>query len=118
MSKTNMTNEERIEFYSTKILEIKAKKEELEEAEKNFRASLTLLVDEGDNYVGEFKINRRVNRRFDAALAKKNLTPEELEQISVSKPDSARAKALLEEDRLALCQKTFGDVVQVGLRTD
>lgn len=118
MSIETMTREERIEFYSTKILDIRARKEELEEAEKNHRAALAELVEDGDNFVGEFKINRRTNRRFDAKLAKKNLSEKELKKISVSKPDPTLAKAVLDEDRLALCQKTFGVVVQVGLRND
>lgn len=118
MSTETKTREERIEFYATKILDIKAKKEELEEAEKNFRSALSELVEDGDNFHGEFKINRRTNRRFDAALATKNLTEKELKKITVKKPDSALAKAVLDEDRLALCQKTFGVVVQVGMRND
>ena len=113
-----MTNEERIEFYAQKIIEIKARKEELEEAEKNYRAALADLVDDGDNFLGEFKINRRENKRFDASLAKKNLPSDLLEKISTSKPDSALAKKLLDEDQMALCQKNFGAVVTVGLRND
>lgn len=113
-----MTNEERIEFYAQKILDIKARKEELEEAEKNHRAALADLLPTGETVLGEYKLNRRENKRFDAATAKKNLTPEQLEEISVLKPDAARAKALLEDEDLALCQKNFGSVVTVGLRND
>ena len=113
-----MTNEERIESLAQKILAIKARKEELEEAERGHRAALAELVDEGDNFVGEYKINRRTNKRFDAGLATKKLSKKELDKISVKKPDSTLAKSFLPSDRLALCQKTFGTVVQVGLRND
>lgn len=112
------TNEERIEFYAQKIIELKAKKQELEEAEKNYRAKLSELIEDGTTLHGEYKLNRRENRRFDAALAKKNLEPELLEKISVSKPDSTLAKAHLSEDDLTKCQKVFGVVVTVDLRDD
>ena len=113
-----MTNDERVQKYAAKLLEIKAQKQELEEAEKNYRDKIGELVSDGDNFIGEFKINRRQNKRFDASLAQKNLTSEELATISVLKPDSGLAKKFLDEDRLALAQKTFGNVVTVGLRED
>lgn len=112
------TKEERIEFYARKIIELKAQKEQLEEAEKNYRSALAELVDIGDTLQGEYKINRRENKRFDAALAAKSLDSETLEKISVTKADATKAKALLSEEELALCQKNFGAVVQVGLRND
>ena len=112
------TREERIEFYSSKIIEIRAQKEDLEEAEKRYRAALSDIVDLGDNYVGDFKVNLRENRRFDAALAKKNLSAEDLSSISVLKPDSTLAKKFLSEEDLAKCQKNFGKVVTIGLRED
>ena len=111
-------NLDRAEKIAAKIIETVAKKEELAEYEKNLRAKLAELVDNGDTLVGEFKINRRENVRFDAATAKKNLTPEELKSISVLKPEAARANALLDEDRLELCRRSYGAVVQVGLRND
>ena len=113
-----MTNEERIEKLAATILNNKAQIEELEEANRNMRATMAELCDEGDNYVGEFKINVRENRRFDAAVASKNLTVDELALISVPKPDSTLAKKLLPADRLAAAQKNFGNVVTVGLRND
>lgn len=113
-----MSENETIENTARKIVEAVAKQAELKEYETNLRAKLAELVPNGDSYVGDFKINRRENVRFDAATAKKNLTADELKEISVSKPDAARAKALLDEDRLALCRKTFDPVVQVGLRND
>ncbi len=115
---SELTNEERIEKYAKKILEYKAQKEEIEEAEKNLRAKIAELTTNGDTFVGDLKINRRDNKRFDATLAKKNLTPEEFEKISISKPDSTLAKKLLDEDRYALTQKDFGAVITVGVRND
>lgn len=112
------TVEEQIKKISARILEIKSQKEELEEAEKNLRSTLSELVDNGQTLVGDFKINRRNNVRFDDALARKNLTPHEYEQIAVLKADSKRAAALLEADRLQLCQKDYGAVVSVSLRND
>ena len=111
-------NLDRAEKVAKKIIETVAKKAELDEYEKNLRATLAELVDNGDTFVGEFKINRRENVRFDAATAKKNLSEKDLKKISVLKPDAAKAKALLDEEQLALCKKTFDPVVQVGLRND
>lgn len=109
---------DRAEKIAAKIIKAVADKEEIAEYEKNLRAKLAELVDNGSTFAGEFKISRRENVRFDAASAKKNLTAEELERISVMKPEAARAKALLEENRLALCQKTYDPVVQVEVRND
>lgn len=113
-----MTNETRVEKLARQIIETVAKKEELAEYEKNLRSALADEVENGTTPVGDYKITRRDNVRFDAATAKKNLSEDELKQISVSKPDAARAKALLDEDRLTLCQKNYGAIVQVGLRDD
>lgn len=110
--------QELVEKLSKKIIEVVAQKAELAEYETNLRAKLAELVDDGDNFVGEYKINRRMNVRFDASTAKKNLTKEQLAKISVSKPDATLAKKVLEPADLAKCQKTFSAVVQVGLRDD
>lgn len=115
---SNEDTEDRIVKISARIMEIKAQKEELEEAEKNLRKTLAELVVDGDNYVGDFKINRRNNLRFDAALAEANLTKQEFNKIAVKKADSKKAAALLSPDRLALCKKNFGTQVTVGLRKD
>lgn len=64
------------------------------------------------NYIA--KVTRTV--RFDAATAKKNLTKKEFAAILKPVPDSALAKALL-DDRFALCQKEYGlttKIVPVG----
>lgn len=115
---TQDEKDDRLVEYSRKLMKITAQKKELEEAEKHLRSTIGTLAEEGDNFVGDFKVNKRINRRFDGALALKNLTEEELDDIVVTKPDSAKAKANLRTDRLALCQKTFGEVVTVTLRED
>lgn len=111
-------NDERIIKISKKIMEYKAQKEEIEEAEKNLRKTLAELIPDGDTLIGDFKLNRRDNVRFDAALAEANLTPAEFNKIAVKKADSKKAAALLKPERLALCKKNFGSQVTVGLRED
>lgn len=108
-----MTN---VEKMAAKILELQAQRDELDEAIKNMRATLAEKIDLGESFVGEFKFTKSITTRFDDATAKKNLTPVEYNNISVLKADSKRAAALLDEDRLALCKKTFDAQVRIGLR--
>lgn len=108
-----MTNVEKL---AAKILELQAQRDELDEAIKNMRATLAEKIDLGESFVGEFKFTKSITTRFDDAMAKKNLTPVEYNNISVLKADSKRAAALLDEDRLALCKKTFDAQVRIGLR--
>lgn len=105
-----------VEKLAGKILELQAQRDELEEAIKNMRATLAEHVDMGESLVGEFKFTKTVTTRFDDGLAKKNLTPQEYDSIAVPKADSKRAAALLDEDRLSLCKKTFSESVRIGLR--
>lgn len=61
-----------------------------------------------DSYVyGEWILKVQPNRRFDAVTAKKNLTPEQYESILKPTPNSALAKALLDEDTYALAQRDY-----------
>ena len=108
-----MTNVEKL---AAKILDLQAQRDELDEAIKNMRATLAEKIDLGESFVGEFKFTKSITTRFDDALAKKNLTPAEYDSIAVPKADSKRAAALLDEDRLALCKKTFDAQVRIGLR--
>lgn len=109
-------SENKTEKRIAKILELQAQRDELDEAIKNMRATLADEVDLGENLIGEFKVTKTVTTRFDDAMAKKNLTPQEYDSIAVPKADSKRAAALLDEDRLALCKKTFDAQVRIGLR--
>lgn len=108
-----MTN---VEKMAAKVLELQAQRDELDEAIKNMRATIAEHIDLGENLIGEFKLVKTMTTRFDDALAKKNLTPAEYDSIAVPKADSKRAAALLDEDRLALCKKTFDAQVRIGLR--
>ena len=105
-----------VEKMAAKIIEWTAQKEELEEAIKNARATIAEHIPEGESAEGDFKFTKYTNTRFDDGLAKKHLTVEEYDLISVTKADSTKAKAMLDEDRLALCKKSFGSVVKIGLR--
>ena len=108
-----MTN---VEKMAAKILDLQAQRDELDEAIKNMRATLAEKIDLGESFVGEFKFTKTMTTRFDDAMAKKNLTPAEYDSIAVPKADSKRAAALLDEDRLALCKKTFDAQVRIALR--
>ena len=101
---------------AAKVLELQAQRDELDEAIKNMRATIAENIDLGENLIGEFKLVKTMTTRFDDALAKKNLTPAEYDSIAVPKADSKRAAALLDDDRLALCKKTFDAQVRIGLR--
>lgn len=101
---------------AAKIVQLQAEIAEREEAVKNMRATLSEHVAEGESFEGDFKFTKYTNTRFDDGLAKKHLTVEEYDLISVTKADSKKAAAMLDEDRLALCKKSFGSVVKISLR--
>lgn len=105
-----------VEKMAAKVLELQAQRDDLDEAIKNMRATIAENIDLGENLIGEFKLVKTMTTRFDDALAKKNLTPAEYDSIAVPKADSKRAAALLDDDRLALCKKTFDAQVRIGLR--
>lgn len=107
-----------VEKIAGRILQLQAEIEEREEAIKNMRATLSEHIDEGASEVGDFKFTKYTNTRFDDGLAKKNLKPEVYDSITVTKADSKKAAALLSDEDLALCKKTFGAVVKIGLRGD
>lgn len=104
-----------VESLAAKILDLQAQRDELDEAIKNMRATLAEHIDMGESTVGEYKFTKTVTTRFDDALAKKHLTPAEYDSIAVPKADSKRAAAILDEDRLALCKKTFSESVRIAL---
>ena len=68
----------------------------------------SLGVTESANYpAGDFILKVTPTIRFDAATAKRNLTPEEFDSIIVPKPDSAKAKVVLGDD-YGKTQKVYG----------
>lgn len=78
---------------------------------KELIASLGDLV--ADDYaVGDFRVKVTPTKRFDAATAKRNLTDTEFNKILKKVPDSALAKAVLDE-KYELCQKTYGMTVSI-----
>lgn len=83
--------------------EIKA----LEARKKDLQAELADV--EYDDYILPNGLVATVqpNIRFNAATAKKNLSPEQFESICKSTPNAALAKALLDDD-YHLCQSITG----------
>lgn len=65
-----------------------------------------------DYVVGDYLVKVGRTRRFDAATAKRNLTPEQFESILKPTPNSALAKALLDSD-YDLTQKDYGVQVKI-----
>ena len=111
-----MTEKVNVEKLAAKITELQAQRDELDEAIKNMRKTLAENIDIGETFAGDFKFTKTMTTRFDDGLAKKNLTVEEYNSIAVLKADSKRAAALLTEDKLAMCKKTFDAQVRIGLR--
>lgn len=66
----------------------------------------------GKAVAGDLIMDVQETRRFDAATAKKNLTPEQFESILKPTPNSALAKALLGDD-YSRAQKVYGTQVRV-----
>ena len=105
-----------VEKMAAKLMELQAKRDELEEAIKNIRETIAEHVDLGENLKGDFKIVKTVTTRFDDALAKKTLPPKVYDSIAVPKADSKKAAALLTEEQLTACKKVFSESVRVTLR--
>lgn len=62
---------------------------------------------------GDFIVRVNRTRRFDPALAKKVLHPDDYSRILVTAPSSTRAKQELSAEMYALSQKEFGWTVKV-----
>lgn len=82
-----------------------------EQAKANLAEAKDLLDSLGPlevrQYVaGDYILKVEPNRRFDPATAKKNLTDKQYKSILKATPDSALAKALL-DDAYSLCQKDY-----------
>lgn len=67
----------------------------VEDAKKEMRRRTTAA---GTRVFGDVAVNAAPNNRFDAALAKANLTGRQYDAICVTKPDATLAKKILGED--------------------
>lgn len=96
-----------------KVTEAQAKKRK-EEAQREFlRRHGKQVGTEIDT--GGVSVELQINRRFNVELAQSTLTPEELEAISVRKPDSKLAAELLDPERYNACMKESTPKFSVGL---
>lgn len=91
------------------VAEAARHKEQAKAHEETAKALLDSLGELAiDDYVaGNFILRVSPNRRFEAATAKRNLTPEEFEAILKLTPDSALAKAVLDPETYRLCQREY-----------
>lgn len=64
-------------------------------------------VGPGEHYVGDYVLKITPTLRFNAAEARRNLTDEQFDAISVLTPNSTLAKEVLGED-YTKTQKTYG----------
>ena len=95
-----------------RIYALRASIKEAEAEVKDLVASLGDLP-EGSYVAGDYLVKATPTKRFDPATAKRNLTDREFKGILKSVPDSALAKAKLDEETYALCQKVYGMTVKV-----
>jgi hypothetical protein len=83
-------------------------KEQIRALEAEVKELLDFTVDEEvDIPAGDYIVQVRANRRFDAAEAKKNLSPQEYAAILVPTPNSTAAKKVL-GDNYYRTQKDYG----------
>lgn len=108
-------SEETVQRISNNIISASAEKAELEEYIKNQKAKLAELVEDGDTIIGDYKITKYLNRRFDDKLAKTVLTPAEYDKISEQKASSTLAGKFLSAELVDRCKKSFDSVIKVGL---
>lgn len=107
MTKLNETHEAII----ARAFALRAQAKANEAEAKELLASLG-DVDVDTYAVGDYQVKVTPTKRFDAATAKRNLTPAEFAKILKKVPDSALAKAVLDE-RYEACQKDYGVTVKI-----
>lgn len=97
----------------------KALKNLADKAKEEMRRRATIS---GTRVFDDVAVNASFSQRFDAKLAAKNLTPRQLQAISVSKPDAATARKVLGEDSPAylstLAEGTWTMTVRVATDDD
>lgn len=87
----------------TRMLEIDERLNALKEHREALRAELIALLPDGVHPIGPNTVSIRASRRFDSARAIATLTTLDLERISVSRPDPARARIGLPSDLYSSC---------------
>lgn len=101
-----------------------ARVHDLRQAAKAYEAEAAEILarytwDEERAYpAGNFIAQVSRTRRFDPAIAKKVLTPEEYTSTLVTKPDSAAAKKALDPERYRAAQREYGYTVRIEPVTD
>lgn len=84
-------------------------KQQIKALESEVADLLNFVVDEEvDVPAGDYIVQVRHNRRFDAATAKRNLTAEQYASILVAKPDSTVAKRVLSTGDYVAAQADYG----------
>ena len=86
------------EKVARQIEENKRKIKALEEETEGLWDQLQAELGEGQHSVGDYIVKFDAQWFFDAKLAEKRLSAEDLKRISVSKPDSTLAKKLLDPE--------------------
>lgn len=90
-----------------RIAQLQASKSAIENEIEELYGTLGDL--EERNYpAGPYILKVTRTKRFDEATAKRNLPQHLFSLILKKKPDSALAKAVLDEDQYALCQREYG----------
>lgn len=103
------------EVRETDLAKIYRKKQQIKDLEAEIADLYERMGDlDPDSYVaGDFILKVRENRRFNAAQAKRALSPAEYEKILKTVPDAKIARAVLDEDTFAMTQKVVGVVREV-----
>ena len=95
--------------------QVKANEEEVKEL---IAEHFSHLAEGKSEVLGEYVVEARPVVRFDIPTALKLLTKEEIERISVTKPDSKLAKEFLSPEEYGLCQRHYQPSIRVGLPED
>lgn len=101
----------KVEAIAGRLNTIVQQRKELEEEEKFLRRRLSTLLPHGTTRAGEYSVQVRENRRFDANKAVHILSPDELRACTVEIVSAARARDVLPPARYAECQAASGDPV-------
>lgn len=105
-----MTLTDQLAPLASELATILADKADLEQRERDIKASIRALVPGPDTYqAGDVALTVSANRRFDAGLAERILPTELLDLCRVSKVDAAAAREVLPPAVYAQCMAEIGD---------